>query len=233
LTSFDLETTGVDVETDRIVTAAVLLLGGKQEPQTHTWLADPDIEIPPGASAVHGITTERARAEGRPAAEVVALVSALLAEQVAASVPIVVMNAPYDFTLLDRELARHGLPSLAEQAGLEPIVIDPYVLDKHIDKWRPGSRKLVDMAAHYGVQLAAGDAHDAAEDALAAARIAFKMAVRYPLLQDTAVEVLHQWQTAWAREQAVSLQKHLRRKKDPAAVVSPEWPMIPRQRVTP
>ena len=42
------------------------------------WLADPGVEIPLQASAVHGITTERARAEGRPAAEVVAEIVAAL-----------------------------------------------------------------------------------------------------------------------------------------------------------
>ena len=36
------------------------------------WLADPGVPIPDGAAAIHGITTARARADGRPAREVVA-----------------------------------------------------------------------------------------------------------------------------------------------------------------
>ena len=35
----------------------------------HNWLANPGIPIPDGAAAIHGVTTERAVAEGRPAAD--------------------------------------------------------------------------------------------------------------------------------------------------------------------
>src|SRR5688500_20167479 len=78
LCGFDLETTGVDVEADRIVSACVVQCGGGHPTQSATWMADPGIEIPEGAAKVHGITTERARAEGRPAAEVVEQVVAAL-----------------------------------------------------------------------------------------------------------------------------------------------------------
>jgi len=229
LASFDTETTGVDVENDRIVTAALVLLNGRQAPQTHGWLANPEIDIPAAATKVHGISTAHAREHGRPAAEVVALISALLAEQVSASVPLVIMNARYDLTLLDRELARHGLPSLAEQAGREPLVIDPLVLDKRAERYRQGKRTLTDLAKHYGVQLGA-DAHTAAADALAAARITYVIATRYPHVQQLEVERLHTMQIDWAAEQAKSLQEHFR-KKDPTAVVESAWPMIPRQQV--
>lgn len=230
LCSFDTESTGVDLEADRIVTAAIILVGAGQPTQTHTWLANPGVEIPVTASNIHGITTERARAEGRPPAEVLAEVSALLAEQAVAGTPVVAMNAPFDFTLLDRELARHGLPSLLEQAGnIEPLVIDPYVIDKAMDKWRKGGRRLTNLAAHYGVQLSEDDAHDAHADALAAVRIAYKQAVKYPRLQGTAAG-LHNYQEKWAREQAASLQEHFR-KTDPDAMVNGSWPLIPRQQV--
>ena len=65
------------------------------------WLADPGVEIPEQASAVHGITTERARTEGRPAADVVAEIIAAIRAVFARGVPLVVYNAPYDLTLLD------------------------------------------------------------------------------------------------------------------------------------
>ncbi|MGW4648099.1 exonuclease domain-containing protein [Kitasatospora sp. NPDC004289] len=232
LCAFDTESSGVDTETDRLVTAAVLLVGAGQPTQSHAWMANPGVEIPAGAAAVHGITTERARAEGRPPAEVLTEVSALLAEQVVAGVPIVAMNARFDFTLLDRELGRHGLPSLLEQAdGVEPLVIDPYVVDKAMDKWRKGGRRLVNMAAHYGVQLSEDDAHDAHADALAAVRIAYRQAVKYPELLEGDLELLHLRQKTWAREQAMSLQRYFRETKDPDAVVEGAWPLVPRQQV--
>ena len=65
LVAFDLETTGVDVETARIVTAAVVRIDVAARTSHPTeWLVDPGIEIPAEASAIHGVTTERARAEG-------------------------------------------------------------------------------------------------------------------------------------------------------------------------
>lgn len=107
LASFDTETTGVDVESDRIVSAALVVQPAPgAAPVATSWLADPGVPIPDGARAVHGIDDARVRAFGRPAAVVVAEVAAALAEQARAGRPVVVMNAPYDLTLLDRELRR-------------------------------------------------------------------------------------------------------------------------------
>ena len=64
LVGFDTETTGVDVGADRIVTAAVVRRDASGT-RVRTWLIDPGIPIPPAATAVHGITTEQARARGR------------------------------------------------------------------------------------------------------------------------------------------------------------------------
>lgn len=68
--AFDLETTGVDVETDRIVTACVAWLdgSGKAAPRVRTWLAWPGIEIPEKVTEIHGVTTEHAREHGLDAA---------------------------------------------------------------------------------------------------------------------------------------------------------------------
>ena len=53
-TAWDTETTGVDVESDRIVTATLI----STDPNTADvdWLLDPLIEIPEQATAVHGVT---------------------------------------------------------------------------------------------------------------------------------------------------------------------------------
>ncbi|HEY9354551.1 MAG TPA: exonuclease domain-containing protein, partial [Nocardioides sp.] len=167
---FDLETTGVDVETDRIVTACVVGCGGGPATESRTWLADPGIEIPDGAAQVHGITTERARAEGRPAADVVAEVVTALASAARDGEPIVAMNAAYDLTLLDRECQRHGIKSLWDYTDSIPCVIDVKVLDKHIDRYRKGSKRLEDLCQLYGVRL--DGAHSADGDAIAACRVA-------------------------------------------------------------
>jgi DNA polymerase-3 subunit epsilon len=222
---FDLETTGVDVETDRIVTACVVQCGGGQPTASASWLADPGINIPDEAAAVHGISTERARAEGRPAAEVVAEVLAALGQVIASGIPVVAMNARYDLTMLDREAARHGLDPLPDGlAGL--YVVDPFVIDKAVDKYRRGKRRLTDLCAHYAVPI--GEAHTSDADAIAACRVAWRIGTRYPQVAAYSLSELHAVQAGWAAEQAASLQDHLR-KTDPTAYCAPEWPLIPRQ----
>ena len=62
LAVFDLETTGIDVDTCRIVTAHVGVIGTDGEVlEQREWLVDPGVEIPTAASLIHGVTTERAR----------------------------------------------------------------------------------------------------------------------------------------------------------------------------
>ena len=56
---FDLETTGVNVVTDRIVEIAILILLPNGNKESKTWLVNPGIPIPKGASDVHGITDDK------------------------------------------------------------------------------------------------------------------------------------------------------------------------------
>jgi DNA polymerase-3 subunit epsilon len=218
---FDLETTGIDVETARIVTAHVGLIDATGASIAHgEWLADPGVEIPEQATAVHGISTERARAEGRPAAEVVAEIVAALRAVFARGVPLVIYNAPYDLTLLDREARRHGVEPLGEVGDIG-CVVDPLVIDKAVDRFRKGKRTLEAAASVYGVVL--DDAHDAGADAVAAGRVAQAMAVRYPDQLDVPTTALHDLQVGWCSTQAASFQDYMRR-KDPTFTTSGEWP---------
>lgn len=56
---FDLETTGTDITKDRIVEISVLKVYPNGNREGKTWLVNPTIPIPKGASDVHGITDER------------------------------------------------------------------------------------------------------------------------------------------------------------------------------
>jgi DNA polymerase III epsilon subunit-like protein len=233
LAGFDLETTGVDVENDRIVTACVVQCGGNNPTQSATWLSDVDgVEIPEGAAKVHGITTDRARAEGRPAAEVVEQLVAALAECVLAGQPIVAMNASFDLTIVDREARRHGVQPLVDIVGGDLRVVDPRVLDKKIDPYRRGGRKLEDLCRTYDVRL--DGAHSADADAIAACRVAWRIACKEPRIGGASLEQLHGWQVEWARQQAESLADYFRRtpgKESWADGGRGEWPFIPAQRV--
>jgi len=230
LCGFDLETTGVDVENDRIVTACAVQCGGKHPTQSATWMADPGIEIPEGAAKVHGITTERARAEGRPAAEVVEQVVAAPSQVVLSGIPIVAMNASFDLTTLDREARRHQVTPLADLVGDQLRVIDPRVLDKQVSR-RKGKRTLSDLCQHYEVRL--DGAHSSDADAVAACRVAWRLGSTVPQLGAMSIADLHQAQIKWAESQGRSLAAYFRRtpgKESWADGVRTEWPLIPHQR---
>lgn len=225
---FDLETSGVDVENDRIVTGCVVACGGSIETKSRTWLADPGIEIPEEAAKVHGITTEQARAEGRPAAEVVAEIIDELTAACARLVPIVAMNAAFDLTMLDREARRYGLVPLMERPDITPRVIDPRVLDKAVDRYRRGGRTLTDLCQHYQVPL--DGAHTADADALAACRVAWRIGLDHPRIGGMNLAELHEAQVKWAKQQAESLADYFRKtpgKESWADGVRTEWPLIP------
>lgn len=216
---FDLETTGVNTATARIVTAHVGVLDEfGQVVERHEWIVDPAMPIPDRATAVHGVSTERARRFGRPAADVVPEILGAIRSVLDRGFPLVVYNAPYDLTLLTAEARRVGVQPLAVPAP----VVDPLVIDRALDRYRKGKRTLGAAAAAYGVELTA--AHDAGADAIAAGRLAQAMARRYgPELSISAAE-LHEAQVAWCADQAERFQAYMRDKRDPAFTASGAWP---------
>lgn len=225
LVGFDLETTGTEPLEARIVTAAVIAVRDGAVEERWDWLADPGIRIPEQASAIHGVTSERATAEGRPAREVTDEIATALAGFWTRGVPVVAYNASFDLTLLAAELARHGLPSLNDRVGGGPIgpVIDPYTIDRAVDKYRRGKRNLEAVCTEYGVVL--DSAHDAGADALAAVRVATAIAGRHRQVGSLTPAALHEQQIAWYAEWAADFQRFLRRKGNTDAVVNADWPL--------
>lgn len=111
LVSFDLETTGTDVEQDRIVTAALIRLEGDgRTAAKQTWLLDPGVPIPEEAAAIHGISTAYVQEHGRSLTTAIEEITEGLADALRAEIPLVVMNARYDLSLLDRESAAPRRP---------------------------------------------------------------------------------------------------------------------------
>ena len=177
---FDTETTAPLPEEARIVTASIVYVGGG-DPTTKAanWLADPGVDIPDEAAAIHGVTTEKAQTEGRPLAEVVDEVVRELMNALLFSIPLVIFNARYDLTVLDRECRRLGKLTLTERAaarGVPLLVVDPFVIDKWLDRFRKGSRKLDAVCKTYGATLDQAHASDA--DAIAAARAAWVLGAK-------------------------------------------------------
>jgi len=222
---FDLETTGVTPETDRIVTAFV----GRLSPDGtvisgQEWLIAPDgFVIPEAAANVHGITTEQALAEGRPFAEVLPEIIAALADLADDGVPVSAHNASYDFTMLAFEMARLGHPDPVRFIdGID--IIDTFILDKQLDRFRRGKRTLTAIAPLYGVTLTDEEAHGAAADAIAAGRVAIVM-LRNGELAHLSIEDLYRLQRGWARSQRASFIEFRRNKGDADFDVDMGWPL--------
>lgn len=193
LAALDFESSDKEVETARIVTCALILVGGGLPTDTRTWLLAPGIPMEPGAIAVHGITDEHAAAHGQPAEQGVAEIAKTFAEVVAAQIPIVGHNiGGYDLNLLDRECRRHLGDSL-EGICREPLtrVIDTMTLDRHAAPYRrrvsetQGPYQMRTTAETYGLKWDEDAAHGAEYDALQSARAAYRMgAIAHTAPQD-------------------------------------------------
>lgn len=203
---FDLETTGLSVTSSRIVTAFVGVLDAAGTViESHEWIADPGVEIPAAAANVHGYTTERARAEGRPASEVVPEIVERLRALFAEGTPVVAYNASYDFSLLHHDAIRNQVAPLDAPSP----IIDPLVIDKKVDTFRKGSRTLQAACDLYGVDL--GEAHESQADAVAAGRVFMAIREKFAGAPELALtpRELHDAQVVWAKAQSDSFAKYL------------------------
>ena len=213
--AFDLETTSANPKPARIVTSALVRIDGR-DVQKIEHLADPGIEIPQEATNVHGITTEKARAEGRPHEEVLKDTVEAIKTAWEDGLTLIVYNAAFDLTVLR---------SLTGDFTVTGPVYDPYVIDRVSDKWRKGKRTLGAVCEHYGVEL--GNAHEATADALAAARVAWKQVRQhYPNLAQMEENELMEFQAVKWYEDRVAFKKYLEGKGRDASDVSTAWPLI-------
>jgi DNA polymerase-3 subunit epsilon len=222
LVSFDVETTGVDLDQDRIITAAISIVGDKYPVKHYDWIIDPGVEISAEATGIHGYTAEDIKLQGSDPKETLEKIINLLAEKCSEDVPLVIFNARFDVTIMDREAKRHGLVPLTERCP-NLAIIDPMVIDKAAQPYRRGKRTLGALCEVYHVPFE--EVHKANDDALAAARLAWRMGTKFQMGELTAAEV-HQKQIEWAKKQALGLQEYFDRQgKD--ETVSTEWPLIP------
>ena len=217
---FDTETTGIAPETTRIVSAHVSVINPEGQVESpKNWLIDCGIEIPAQATAVHGITTERMRAEGIDAPDGVYDILTTLNGFLTAGIPVVAYNAAYDFTILDREAKRYGFDPLESPRP----VIDPLIIDKQVDRYRKGKRTLEAAAAHYGVSLEG--AHDASVDAIAAGLVAQAIGRKFATELAMSAQELHDKQITWAAEQAASYADWRRSQNLPVYPGDGAWPV--------
>ena len=211
--SFDLETTSANPAEARIVTSALVRIDGSSLTSTEE-LADPGVDIPAEAAAVHGITTQKARAEGRPHDEVLAETVAAIRRGWSDGLTLIVFNAPYDLTVLR---------TLTGDFTVDGPVYDPLVIDRAKDRYRKGKRNLGVLSEFYGVRL--DNAHEATADATAAARIAWKQVRMWPELAQMSYDELMEYQAVQYYECQMDLKAYFELEGRDVSDFSLSWPM--------
>lgn len=149
----DTETTGLDPAAgDRIIEiAAIEIVNLVPTGRQFHRLIDPERDIPPEATRVHGFTAEMLA--GKPRfAEIIPDLLAFLRED-----PIIAHNAPFDFAFLDAEFARAGLPPLDRGRMVDTLEI--------AKRRYPGLPNSLDaLCRRFGIDLSERTTHNALLD---------------------------------------------------------------------
>jgi DNA polymerase-3 subunit epsilon len=198
----DFETTGIDRFEDVPVSYALVSVVNGVVVRSWSGLIDPGREIPADAKAVHGITTERARAEGMPLGEAIALVADAVVAASRRGAPLAGMKLDFDLTLLDTQATQLWGRGLVVRGWHGPV-LDAGVIDRHFDPDRQGRRTLVDLCAHYGIPFE--NAHDASADAIASVQVLFAVAERFEEVRGADLSRLHAEQILWHRAWAADM----------------------------
>jgi DNA polymerase-3 subunit epsilon len=201
--AFDTETTGIDIASDRVVSAAAVVYRDGVEVSSQEWLINVDIDIPEAASAVHGITNEMSRSQGQD--QVVAL-SSIRDFLMNSKLPVVCFNSAFDRGILDANLERVGLDPLS---GV--VDICPFVIDKQMDKYVKGKaqRRLQPTVARYGLEISEDDWHGALADSRVTGLLLLAQAQRYPDLFKGELGEFAQAVGVWREEQDASFKAWL------------------------
>lgn len=197
------------------MTSALVRIDGSSMTAAET-LADPGVEIPEQAARIHGITTERARAEGRPHDEVLHETVDAIKQAWEEGLTLIVFNAAYDLSVLR---------ALTGDFTVTGPVYDPFVVDRAKDPYRKGGRNLGTLCDFYGVKL--DNAHEATADATAAARIAWKQVNKlWPELATMDVGDLMEFQAVKHYERQADFRRYCESAGRDATGITTAWPML-------
>lgn len=230
LCGFDSETTGVqvyDVENTKIVSFAMIFQENEDsEPKIREWLLNPGIDIPEGASDIHGITTEMARENGMDYVTGLQEIADAFEFVIYHGIVLTAYNGSFDITLLRNQFDHHNIRFNRDLWG-QFYMIDPLVMDKAIDRFRKGKRTLGVVASLNGYSLE--DAHEATADVLATIHVARKIIKKYVDHHISRGATMHTLDNIMAHQcvdyhsQAEGLEQYFR-KTDPDVVINKSWP---------
>ncbi len=165
LIAFDLEATGLEPSTDRIVEFCFVELNGELQPgQVFKSLVEPGIPVPPEVTAIHGLSDDDLRGQPKFAS-----FAGKIQRLVDGSV-MIAHNSRFDLALLHYELVRAG------QKGVSPNhpVIDTLAIEHLVNGHNLGAA----YARYCGEDLSG--AHRAEADTLATIAVLREQRARYP-----------------------------------------------------
>lgn len=219
--TLDTETSGVDTDNDRIISFFMRAKDGDETLFEQEWIIDPGIEIPEGASEVHGMTTEWVRENGRKdVAKAIEEIVHELSEYGHQGFLICGYNSSFDLAILEAEAKRHnkGVQALRVKDGMPKYrFLDPLIIDRHIDKYRKGGRKLMDVARNYGIVIEEDKLHNASYDVEVTEKLiplvlnrAWQVLKhdRHGLTPDQFIDKLQVWQKKWKADWATHLTEY-------------------------
>ena len=190
LAALDFETTGVDPLTCRPVSIAFIVTENDGTVlENHHVVVNAGVDVPEGASNIHGMTTEHVREHGIEPDVAMYRLTDLIHRASLGDVPIVIFNAPFDWTLYKTECERFNLDAP------DALLLDPLLFDRKFDKYRKGGKTLTACADAYGVELT--QAHDASADCFAAIGVLRRQAILHAQLRHTSVVDLQIAQSKW------------------------------------
>lgn len=165
LVVLDLETTGTVIGEDRIVELGLVRLDPGGTRTARTWRVNPDMPIPPAATAVHGIDDAAVAFEP----SLIELAEELVAQLT--GVDLAGFNArAFDVPFLRAELARVGAAWPCEDAA----IVDAFVI------FRERERHTLDRAVRHYCGRAHEGAHSAGADADATLDVLLAQLDAYP-----------------------------------------------------
>lgn len=164
----DVETTGRDGSSDRIVEIGFVVGEAGRVVEEHNWLVNPERPIPEEVTAIHGISD--ADVKDSPSFSTIVRE---IAERLGGAVP-AAYNAPFDKAFVMGEVGRAEL----EMGELPPAFrrdvewLDPLVWAREIQR-KERSKALGEVAARLGISLER--AHRATDDARAALEVMYRL----------------------------------------------------------
>lgn len=179
IVAFDIETTGIDTKTARIVEIAIIRIDKDGTRKSWWSLVNPGIPIPAAATAKHGIEDEHV--VGSPRFEDIAgkLVRAFK------DADYIGYNLKYDLAVLESEFKRVGVNTDVPEGTKAPRILDAHRI------WQLTHPRTLEDAVQEWLGRSHKDPHSATADIEETIDVVSAQLRRYPHLAEEGLDALH------------------------------------------